>query len=52
MKIVKKDPVTAEENQFSEELVIRFLNGELNKDEFRELKKWINSSKENLLFSF
>jgi transmembrane sensor len=44
---VKKDRIVTKVNQYSEELIIRFLNGELNEDEIREVNKWINSSKEN-----
>lgn len=35
-------------NQFYEELIIRFLNAGLNRDEMIELHKWIDSSEENL----
>ncbi|MFA5818439.1 MAG: FecR family protein [Bacteroidales bacterium] len=45
---MKKDRTETKVNQFSEELIIRFFNGKLDKDEIRELQEWINSSKENL----
>lgn len=35
-------------NSKSDELIIRFLNGGLNKDEIREFEQWISSSSENL----
>jgi transmembrane sensor len=35
-------------NNISDEFIIRFLNGGLNKDEIRELEQWISSSAENL----
>ena len=35
-------------DQFSEEFLIRFFNGQLNKDEINKLKEWIESSDKNL----
>lgn len=36
-------------DHLSDEYLLRFLNGDLNKDEIGELHEWINSSEENLL---
>lgn len=46
---MKKDRTETKVNQFSEELIIRFFNGKLDKDEIRELQKWINSSEKDLI---
>ncbi len=36
-------------DHLSDEYLLRSLNGNLNKDEIRELQEWVNSSAENLL---
>lgn len=35
-------------NNISDDLILRFLNGKLSKDEIRAFEQWINSSEENL----